>query len=170
MRRKTVAGILAGTLESEARRFPRQVALEGHFAALLPELIWRHTPEQFAALAAKTEERYGIRCTFLEDSAVISDGTVATHLFRIAQEAITNAIKHGEAEKIQVSLKGKEAVILQVSNDGNKFETDKNAVSGMGLRIMRHRANLIGAGLKIEHVDGQTVVRCTVPAPQRAAE
>lgn len=50
---KQVAGILAGTLEEEARRFPRQVALEGHFAALLPELLWRHTPEQFAALAAK---------------------------------------------------------------------------------------------------------------------
>ncbi|GAB2729465.1 hypothetical protein GCM10027038_29680 [Arthrobacter bambusae] len=51
---KQVAAILSGTLESEARRFPRQVALEGHFAAMLPELIWRHTPEQFAALAAKT--------------------------------------------------------------------------------------------------------------------
>ncbi|MDQ0031959.1 segregation and condensation protein A [Arthrobacter bambusae] len=51
---KQVAAIISGTLDSEARRFPRQVALEGHFAALLPELIWRHTPEQFAALAAKT--------------------------------------------------------------------------------------------------------------------
>ncbi|MEZ2388763.1 ScpA family protein [bacterium RCC_150] len=50
---KQVAGMMAETLESEARRFPRQVALEGQFAALLPELIWRHTPEQFAALAAK---------------------------------------------------------------------------------------------------------------------
>ncbi|WP_413542314.1 segregation and condensation protein A [Arthrobacter sp. YA7-1] len=51
---KQVSAIMSGTLESEARRFPRQVALEGHFAAMLPELIWRHTPEQFAALAAKT--------------------------------------------------------------------------------------------------------------------
>lgn len=50
---KQVAAIFSGTLETEARRFPRQVALEGHFAALLPELIWRHSPEQFAALAAK---------------------------------------------------------------------------------------------------------------------
>lgn len=51
---KQVAAILSGTLESEARRFPRQVALEPHIAAMLPELVWRHTPEQFAALAAKT--------------------------------------------------------------------------------------------------------------------
>ena len=41
---KQVAGIIGRHLELEARRFPRQVALEGHFAALLPELVWRHTP------------------------------------------------------------------------------------------------------------------------------
>ncbi len=50
---KQIAGILGETLEQEGRRYPRQVALEGHFAALLPELVWRHTPEQFAELAAK---------------------------------------------------------------------------------------------------------------------
>ncbi|MBT2588100.1 ScpA family protein [Arthrobacter sp. ISL-95] len=50
---KQIAGILGGTLEEEARRYPRQVALESHFSALLPELVWRHTPEQFAELAAK---------------------------------------------------------------------------------------------------------------------
>lgn len=48
---KHVAGLINSTLELEARRYPRQVALEGHFAALLPELVWRHTPDQFAALA-----------------------------------------------------------------------------------------------------------------------
>ena len=49
---KHVAGMLGETLEQEGRRFPRQVALEEHFAAMLPELVWKHTPEQFAALAA----------------------------------------------------------------------------------------------------------------------
>lgn len=48
---KHVAGMINTTLELEARSYPRQVALEGHFAALLPELVWRHTPGQFAALA-----------------------------------------------------------------------------------------------------------------------
>ncbi|WP_405476279.1 segregation and condensation protein A [Paenarthrobacter ilicis] len=50
---KQVAGMLGQTLEEEAKRYPRQVSLESHFAALLPELVWRHTPEQFAELAAK---------------------------------------------------------------------------------------------------------------------
>lgn len=49
---KQVAGLLGETLHQEGRRFPRQVALEEHFAAMLPELVWKHTPEQFAALAA----------------------------------------------------------------------------------------------------------------------
>lgn len=49
---KEVAGIVGATLEQEARRYPRHVALEQHFAAMLPDLVWRHTPEQFAELAA----------------------------------------------------------------------------------------------------------------------
>ncbi|TLM81558.1 segregation/condensation protein A [Pseudarthrobacter sp. NamE2] len=48
---KQVAGLLGETLHQEGRRFPRQVGLEAHFAAMLPELVWKHTPEQFAALA-----------------------------------------------------------------------------------------------------------------------
>jgi segregation and condensation protein A len=48
---KQVAAIMDETLHHEARRFPRQVALEEHFAAMLPELVWKHTPDQFARLA-----------------------------------------------------------------------------------------------------------------------
>jgi segregation and condensation protein A len=48
---KHVAGLFGATLELEGRRYPRQVALEGHFAALLPELVWKHSPQEFAALA-----------------------------------------------------------------------------------------------------------------------
>ncbi len=53
---KEVAALMGGELDREARRFPRQVGLEPHFAALLPELVWRHTPQQFAELAAKAME------------------------------------------------------------------------------------------------------------------
>ncbi|MFQ4149906.1 segregation/condensation protein A [Arthrobacter sp. LAPM80] len=53
---KEVATLMGGELDREARRFPRQVSLEPHFAALLPELVWRHTPQQFADLAAKAME------------------------------------------------------------------------------------------------------------------
>ncbi|WP_457971895.1 segregation and condensation protein A [Arthrobacter sp. D1-17] len=48
---KQVAALMDATLELEARRYPRQVALEEHFAAMLPELVWKHTPQQFAVLA-----------------------------------------------------------------------------------------------------------------------
>lgn len=53
---KEVASLMEGELKREALRFPRMVGLEPQFAALLPELVWRHTPEQFAALAAKAME------------------------------------------------------------------------------------------------------------------
>ncbi len=48
---KHVAGLLGETLQQEAGRFPREVSLEGHFAAMLPELVWKHTPQQFARMA-----------------------------------------------------------------------------------------------------------------------
>jgi segregation and condensation protein A len=48
---KQVAALMDATLELESRRYPRQVALEEHFAAMLPELVWKHTPQQFASLA-----------------------------------------------------------------------------------------------------------------------
>ncbi len=50
---KEIAAIMAGRLDSEAERFPRLVGLEPQFASLLPELLWRHSPEKFAALARK---------------------------------------------------------------------------------------------------------------------
>ena len=56
---KHVAALMGANLEREAQRFPRQVALEAHFAALLPELLWRHTPQQFAALAQSAQAQGG---------------------------------------------------------------------------------------------------------------
>lgn len=53
---KEVATLMGAELDREARRFPRQVGLEPQFAALLPELVWRHTPQQFAELAARAME------------------------------------------------------------------------------------------------------------------
>jgi segregation and condensation protein A len=60
---KQVAGLIGETLEQEARRFPRQVSLEEHFAAMLPELVWKHTPEQFARLAEGALEPKAAKAT-----------------------------------------------------------------------------------------------------------
>lgn len=72
---KQVAALMDSTLELEARRYPRQVALEEHFAAMLPELVWKHTPQQFAALAGaalkpKAPEPAGVGLAHLHGSPV----------------------------------------------------------------------------------------------------
>ncbi|MDP9999231.1 segregation and condensation protein A [Pseudarthrobacter sulfonivorans] len=72
---KQVAAIMADTLEQEAQRFPREVTLEEHFAAMLPELVWKHTPQQFARLAEsalqpKTPKPTEVGLAHLHGSAV----------------------------------------------------------------------------------------------------
>jgi signal transduction histidine kinase len=90
---------------------------------------------------------------------------MATHLFRIAQEAVNNAIKHSRAKCIEVSLVERPPwLVLEIRDDGIGFEeTDGIACPGMGLRIMRYRASAIGGTLTIEHgEDRGTKVRCMV--------
>lgn len=109
------------------------------------------------ALAANIEKLFHIRCEFRCDTPVlIRDNTVANHLYRIVQEAVNNAVKHGKARHIAVKLcatLGK--MQLSINDDGLGFSpgtTDKGA--GMGLQIMRYRANMIGAVLEIESAAG----------------
>jgi two-component system, LuxR family, sensor kinase FixL len=88
----------------------------------------------------------------------------ATHLFRIAQEAISNALKHGGARNVQVDLekRGKE-ISLSITDDGRGF-TPGAPASGMGLRIMRYRAGMIGGKVRVESTEGRgTKVVCTAP-------
>lgn len=103
-------------------------------------------------LAHNTQAIFGIECTFktLDPMITYKDET-AIHLYRIAQEAISNAIKHGKASRIQVSLQPDEdGIHLSVSDNGIGLDrsTSSNPHS-MGLRIMEYRASLIGATLNI---------------------
>ena len=87
---------------------------------------------------------------------------MATHLYRIAQEAIGNAIKHGHAKSVTVALSefGGE-VSLTISDNGCGFTREKGTIDGMGLRIMEYRAELIGATVDIESNAGVgTTVVC----------
>jgi signal transduction histidine kinase len=99
-----------------------------------------------------------------EGSDGLFDPVVSSHLYRIAQEAINNALKHGAPEKILVRLSSSnQALDLSVSNDGTPYSKDQQS-SGMGLRIMDHRARLIGGRCQIgPGPGGGTVVLCTVP-------
>jgi len=116
-------------------------------------------------LAATTENLFGISCTFKYDKPIqIDDAEVATHLYRITQEAITNAIKHGKTKNIHIELGQKiDKSVLKVENDGLDFPKEFGARgTGMGLQIMDHRADIIGASLDIHKApEGGTIVTCS---------
>jgi signal transduction histidine kinase len=91
-------------------------------------------------------------------------GRVAEHLYRIAQEAITNAIKHGRAKRLSISVHGTASKIrFAVSDDGVGFDSQRVNV-GMGLEIMRHRVRMLGGLVDIRRArSGGTRIFCVVP-------
>ena len=105
-----------------------------------------------AELAMNTEKMFGIRCQFdCAEEVKFTNHAAATHLFRIAQEAVSNAIKHGQAKNISLRLRDEAGHIrLQVSDDGRGFPEKTSVSSGMGLRIMQSRIGMVGGTLTIE--------------------
>lgn len=104
----------------------------------------------------------------------IEDNRVALHLYRIAQESVTNALKHGHPTRVQVRLEDTPTDIrLEVSDDGTGMPEPSGRKEGSGLRIMRYRAATIAARLYITTVSGRgTRVECQVPKngkPEKAA-
>ncbi len=121
-------------------------------------------------LCSSTEGMFHIRCAFRCDVPVlIKSHAVAMHLYRIAQEAVNNAVKHGRARRIDVALVSTpERLSLIVSDDGTGIAADSHRKGGMGLRIMNYRAGAIGGTLAIERVpSGGTTVVCSVADPSR---
>jgi PAS domain S-box-containing protein len=94
------------------------------------------------------------------------DPEMATQLFRIAQEAVNNALKHSRASVIEIAMTGKASLKtweLRIADNGKGFaqKATKGAVGGMGLRIMQYRAKLIGGAIEIQVPDeGGTIVVC----------
>jgi signal transduction histidine kinase len=97
-------------------------------------------------------------------SAPLLDGRVATQLYRIAQEAVTNAVKHGRPRQIQIQLLADPGMTkLCVTDNGVGIDIPAPKHNGLGLRIMRYRATSIGAHLSIERRrSGGTEVTCTL--------
>lgn len=116
-------------------------------------------------LTNNSERMFGIQCKFDEflEVPIESNGT-AIHLYRIAQEAISNAYKHGKATEIQVVLaSSEESIRLRIQDNGRGFP-DKLEATGMGVKIMNYRARLIGGYLNISRdLMGHTIITCTVP-------
>jgi PAS domain S-box-containing protein len=121
--------------------------------------------------AANTENLFGVRCTCKCDKpVVIDDDAVAVHLYRIAQEAVTNAIKHGRAKNIQIKLTyGRNKSVLAVESDGLDFPGMEVKSAGMGLQIMDHRAEMIDGLLNIRKgTKGGTMVTCEFPSEKHS--
>ena len=117
-------------------------------------------------LASNAEKMFGISCLFeYEAPVLLDDPAVATHLYRIAQEAVSNAIKHGKAKLIRIRLQTVgERFVLMVKDDGVGLPKVIPHPDGMGLRIMEYRAGMVGGALMVERdLDGGTSVVCSVP-------
>lgn len=116
-------------------------------------------------LAANVQNMFRVACSFRCDKPVfIRDNVVATHLFRIAQEAVSNAIKHGQAKQIEIVLSAAlDCLTLAIHDNGSGLPSGGPRASGMGLRIMHYRASVIGGSLAIERQpNGGTTVVCSI--------
>jgi PAS domain S-box-containing protein len=116
-------------------------------------------------LTASSAELYDVKCRCRSDELVeVEDNLVAENLYRIAQEAITNAAKHSQSDHISVTLNtARGRLVLQVVDDGVGISDAGHDSPGAGLRNMRYRAGVIGADLRIERAEkGGTLVECTV--------
>ena len=114
-------------------------------------------------LAERTCRSTGIECSFsCREPIPPLDNQTATHLYRIAQEAVNNAMKHGRPQHIRIDIEAKDGrLILEVLDDGVGIAENQKRGEGMGLRIMGHRASLIGAILSFgPGENGGTRVRC----------
>jgi len=121
---------------------------------------------QFRKMAANVRKTFEIACSFrmLGEAPTLS-GEATSQLYKIAQESISNAIKHGKASRVSVLLARRGAeLILRIKNDGVPFQTERDSGNRLGLRIMNYRAHLIGGELNIRAVGNSgTLVSCVLP-------
>ena len=123
--------------------------------------------EALSGLAAHVNSTARIPCRLKDGPHVlVHSQNVADHLFRIAQEAVNNAVRHGSPKAVTIVLEQKDAgLTLTVADDGTGLLEAVKKGSGMGLDIMRHRASLIHGTLTIaSHAGKGTQVICRVPA------
>ena len=124
-------------------------------------------------LAVNASNILNIKCACRcdgEDFAV--DGELALHLYRIAQEAINNSVKHGKATHVQVGLTREGGTIkMTIADDGTGLSAKTLVNPGIGLQIMQYRARMIGAALSVSRAtaSGGTVVTCSLPASRQQA-
>ena len=134
--------------------------------------------DALAGLAMHARSVYGIKAVFTNrlHPSMVLDAELANHMYRIAQEAVTNAVKHGRAQAVRLQLSSaRRRVRLIVSDDGVGMPADVQSASGLGVRIMRYRARMAHGDVRFERAqpNGTRIVcECPIdqPASPRAAE
>ena len=117
-------------------------------------------------LAKTTTEQSRLPCVLrCEGDVTLNESGTATHLYRIAQEAVRNALRHGKPRRIDIALAGEGGgMMLSVRDDGVGLPRTAAGSTGLGLRIMAHRAMIIGASFSIEApAGGGTSIICRLP-------
>ena len=116
-------------------------------------------------LADRVTRDCHIECRFDADSAVLlDDPATASHLYRLAQEAVNNAVKYSGSPRIEVCLNSRPHQLELVVRDYGKGLPTEGKPGGLGLQTMRHRAQMLGGQLTVENApDGGTCVRCVAP-------
>jgi PAS domain S-box-containing protein len=116
--------------------------------------------------AGEVKDLFGISCCFeCETAVLIHDDAMATHLYHIAQEAVNNAIKHGQARNILIRLSAENGWgTLLINDNGSGIQDNHPSNHGMGLHIMSYRANMIGGRLDVRPSPPHgTCVTCIFP-------
>jgi PAS domain S-box-containing protein len=117
-------------------------------------------------LAVQTNGLFPVRCRFsCREPVLIQDSTMAGHLYRIAQEAVHNALKHAKPRHVRIALRaGRGRVTLCVTDDGKGFGPIGPRRRGLGLHIMQYRAGLVRGTLTLHsRPTGGTEVVCIAP-------
>ncbi len=161
----------------EARKISALIGQTVHHAGdlardlALGELEGTNLPLALKDLAANVKNLFAISCQFKTAGRIPElESGVITQFYKITQEAVTNAVKHGKARQVGIELvKKPDELVLKVRNNGLTFPAMIDQHKGMGLRIMNYRANLIGASLEITPGKPRgAVVTCILPVPARA--
>lgn len=132
---------------------------------LLEEIEPQRLPKELRELALSAS-RGSVRARFVSRGPTVAvEAADCAHLFRIAQEAVSNALRHADAQSIDISLVSAESELsLVIADDGRGFSGPQREFEGRGLHIMEHRAKLIGATLDWVTAPGEgTKVVCRLP-------
>jgi signal transduction histidine kinase len=119
-------------------------------------------------LARQTEDTFRLSCSCETDAETVSlNPYTASHLYRIAQEGLHNAVKHSQAKRVVLRLQTAGALKLSIEDDGIGMRLEQLSQEGLGLRIIQYRAGLIGASCAVDSEPGKgTRIVITLPGYQ----